>query len=260
MVTGRVVTSFLGRLLPPHRPLDEMRLRWDLPQEDEFALTNLGLPGPYDAFAFPRRAVPWAEGLDPRDLPAAERERWQEALRTFAAALLASRPGRLALKSPPHTARVGLLAEMFPGAIFVHTVRDPFQMVPSFLTAWPRMAEAVGLQSRPREDLAHALFDLGAALYRRFDADCAGLTTGRLVEVRYEDLARDPAQALGGIYRRLGLPHADRIPGMVAEYRAQVGPYRPAAHQPSPELCRAIAARWSGYAARYGYDLESPPA
>lgn len=260
MVTGRVVTSFLGRLLPPRRPLDEMRLRWDLPQEDEFALTNLGVPGPYDAFAFPRRAVAWDEGLDPREVPAAELERWQQALRAFAGALLASRPGRLALKSPPHTARIGLLAEMFPGAAFVHTVRHPFQMVPSFLEAWPRMAEAVGLQSRPREDLDHALLDLGAALYRRFDADRAGLAPGRLVDVRYEDLAQDPAAALGGIYDRLGLPHAGRIPRLVEAYRAQVGAYRPAVHEASPELRRVIAERWSGYAARYGYSLDSPAA
>lgn len=257
MVTGRLVTSFLGRLLPPHRPLDDMRLRWDLPQEDEFALTNLGLPGPYDAFAFPRRAAAWEECLDPRDFAPAERERWQEALLAFAGALLASHPGRLALKSPPHTARIGLLAETFPGAAFVHTVRHPFQMVPSFLAAWPRMAEAVGLQSRCREDLDHTLLDLGAALYRRFDADCAGLAPGRLVDVRYEDLARDPAAALGSIYDRLGLPHADRIPGAVEAYRAQVGAYRPAAHDPSPELRRAIAQRWSGYATRYGYSLDS---
>ena len=34
-------------LLPSRRPVDNMLAGWDRPQEDEFALCNMGLPSPY---------------------------------------------------------------------------------------------------------------------------------------------------------------------------------------------------------------------
>jgi omega-hydroxy-beta-dihydromenaquinone-9 sulfotransferase len=259
LVTGRA-TRHLGRLLPPHRPLDEMRLRWDLPQEDEFALANLGVPSPYDAFAFPRQAAPWEEGLDPRRLPSADRERWQQALRAFTGSLVVACPGRLVLKSPAHTARLGLLTEMFPGAQFIHAVRDPGEMVPSLLVAWHRMAAAVGLQTGFHAYLDDYLLRLGAGLYRRFPEDTAALAPGRIVDVRYEDLVGDPAAALDGLYQALGLPHPERIGPMVAQYLAAVGPYRTNDHPAPPELRRRITVLWGGYARRYGYGVDPPEA
>jgi hypothetical protein len=262
LVTGGLVTRHLGGLLPEHRPLDEMRLRWDLPQEDEFAIGNLGARTPYHAWAFPRQGIPGEQWLDPRGFPAAERERWQAALRSFAGALAVSGAGRLVLKSPTHTARLGPLAEMFPGAQFVHAVRDPYEMVPSLLVAWRRMAAAIGLQTGCRDDLADYLLRLGENLYRQFDEDRAGLEPGRIVDVRYEDLVRDPAAALDRLYQSFRLPHRDRIVPLVTRYLAAVGEYRTNEHTASPELRRRITGIWGGYAARYGYtvDLLTGPA
>ena len=50
-------------LLPATRPMDNMRTSWDRPQEDEFALCNMGVPSPYLALGVSeerpgRRRVP----------------------------------------------------------------------------------------------------------------------------------------------------------------------------------------------------------
>ncbi|MBN2114694.1 MAG: sulfotransferase [Acidimicrobiia bacterium] len=260
LLTERALARRLGFLLPEHRPLDDMRLGWELPQEDEFALANLGALSPYHAWAFPRSSGDWEATLDPRSFPPAEREHWQQALLAFLQAVTLAGPGRLALKSPPHTARLGLLAEMFPRACFVHTVRHPLAMVPSYLTAWRRMAAAVGLQTGERPDLDGALLRLGAGLYRGFAADRRSLDPARMVEIRYEDLAADPAAQLARIYHHFGFPNTPDLAGLVAAYRARVGPYRPARHRPSPALCAAITPLWAEYAARYDYALGVPPA
>src|SRR5688572_22986659 len=39
--------------VPAQRPMDNVKVGWDNPQEDEFALCGLGLPGPYLRMAFP---------------------------------------------------------------------------------------------------------------------------------------------------------------------------------------------------------------
>src|SRR5687768_6319878 len=104
--------------------MDNMAVGWDRPQEDEFALCALGVPSPYWVLGFfDRRQCP--EYLDFGGLPPGALARWKEAF-VHVVKLMTFRHGkRLILKSPTHTARVGVLSEMFPRARFIHIVRDP---------------------------------------------------------------------------------------------------------------------------------------
>src|SRR5205823_6939054 len=119
------------------------------PHEDEFALLNMGLPSPYARLAFPNR--PQSENsLDFAGLPTNETRRWQRGLLHFVRQLTWRAGGkRLVLKSPPHTARVRLLVELFPDARFVHIVRDPRRVFPSTVWLWKSLGDVHGLQ-RPR--------------------------------------------------------------------------------------------------------------
>src|SRR3954451_4793994 len=47
LLTERLARRWLGFLLPKRRPVDNMVLGWDRPQEDEFALCMMGQPSPY---------------------------------------------------------------------------------------------------------------------------------------------------------------------------------------------------------------------
>ncbi|NJN00849.1 MAG: sulfotransferase [Aquincola sp.] len=113
------VPPLLRKLLPSTRPMDAMEAGWERPQEDEFALCNLGIPTPYLAWAFPQHGPVHDEYLDLVGLSNAERERWKEALKSFVHYVASMRNRRIILKSPTHTARVKTLLEVFPDARFV---------------------------------------------------------------------------------------------------------------------------------------------
>ena len=53
LVSRYLVPWWLKFLMPSRRPMDNMKVGWDRPQEDEFALCNMGIPSPYMVFAFP---------------------------------------------------------------------------------------------------------------------------------------------------------------------------------------------------------------
>jgi len=63
LLTEGLVTRFGGFLLPDKRPMDNMKAGWALPQEDEFALMNLGAPTPYLRILFPHHPVPFEDTL-----------------------------------------------------------------------------------------------------------------------------------------------------------------------------------------------------
>ena len=52
---GEMITRMiLLRSLPPTRPMDDVPVRPDLPQEDEWALAAMGIPSFFNCFYFPR--------------------------------------------------------------------------------------------------------------------------------------------------------------------------------------------------------------
>ena len=66
-------------LVPRRRPMDNVQVGWQAPQEDEFALCSLGVPSPYLRIAFPNDADDYLRYLDLQDVDAATLAAWQAA-------------------------------------------------------------------------------------------------------------------------------------------------------------------------------------
>ena len=113
-----------------------MELNFQVPQEDEFAPCLMSLRSLYLGISFPRREDDYARYLDFRGVPQHEVDEWKSAFTGFLKKLTFKYDRPLVLKSPPHTARIRMLLEMFPDARFVHIHRHPYpsiQVVPSLL-------------------------------------------------------------------------------------------------------------------------------
>ena len=114
---------------------------------------------------------------------------------------------RLVLKSPPHTARVPVLLDLFPRAKFVHIVRDPRVVFPSTLNLWMAMARKHGLQTPVWPGLEDKVLREFRVLHDRLE-DARPLLEaepGRFHELRYEDLVNDPVDELRKVYAGLEL-------------------------------------------------------
>src|SRR5262245_10725239 len=109
LLTDGFTPAFFAHAMPARRPMDNMEIGFNKPQEDEFALCNLGLPSPYLRWAFPN-SDPGNYGLDLNDLTEKERARWVAGLQRFVRRLNFRDRRRQVMKSPTHTARVGALA------------------------------------------------------------------------------------------------------------------------------------------------------
>src|SRR5437868_7570203 len=146
LLTERWLTPLL-RFMPSRRPMDNMAAGWDRPQEDEFALCMLGLPSPYLTIAFPNHAPAFPEYLDLDTMPRRQREVWKQGFYQFLQKITFKDPRRLVLKSPPHTARIPTLLELFPDAQFVHIARNPLVIYPSTINLWKSLYCKHGLQT-----------------------------------------------------------------------------------------------------------------
>lgn len=258
LLTEWIAQRCLGWLLPKQRPMDNMPLGWDRPQEDEFALCNLGMPSPYLTIAFPNNPPQFPEYLEMEKVPPADRERWKQTLMTFLQQITFRNPKRIILKSPPHTARIKVLLEMFPDARFVYLVRNPYKVFPSTVHLWKSLYTTHGLQTPRFEGLDEYVFETFERMFRQYDATRELIPAGRLYELKYEDLVADPVGQMRTIYEQLELGGFDQVQPAIDAYFAEQKEYKTNRYD-QPEAERAeIRRRWLDYFQRYGYSMGKP--
>ncbi len=256
--TESILPPLLKFLLPSQRPMDDMPAGFNRPQEDEFALVNLGVPSPYLAWAFPNHGPVYDEYLDLQTLTAAERESWKQTWHEFVQRVALTNNRRIVLKSPTHTARVRTILEVFPDAKFIHIVRDPLVLFPSTVRLWKSLSQVQGFQI-PRDDAAwiegHVL-DQFVRMYECFEQDRDLVPPDRLIDVRFEDLVADPIGQMQSIYERLDLGNFAGVEQALLRYKMKTRDYRTNKYMLPPEVAERVRGRWAPYFQRYGYDAD----
>jgi len=243
-------------LLPKLRPMDNMPLGFDRPQEDEFALCNMGIGSPYLTFAFSNRPPQDQEYLDMEGLSPGELARWKRAFLWFLKCVTVQDPKRIVLKSPPHTGRIRVLLELFPDARFVHITRDPYVLFPSTVNLFRRLYRREGLQVPRYEGLEEHVFTTLNRMYAALDRDRPLVDDRRFCEVRYEDLVQDPIEQMRTIYDQLELGDFDKTLPVLKPFVESRSAYKKNRYEITPETRAEIARRWRGYIERYGYSSE----
>jgi omega-hydroxy-beta-dihydromenaquinone-9 sulfotransferase len=252
-VTAWFVTRWLAFLHPGRRPADNMSAGPNEPHEDEFALCSMGVPSPYAQLAFPNRPQ-GEEFLDFAGAAPAAVRRWQAGLLRFMRQVTWRAGGkRLVLKSPPHTARVRWLLELFPDARFVHIVRDPRSVFPSTVALWKSLHRVHGLQRPRSECLEEHVYRSFIRMHQAFRRQRGDIPPDNLCEVRYEDLIRDPLGAMRQIYEQLRLGQFECIRPRIEQYFAKRKDYQTNRYELSPQTAAEITRRWGDFLHEYGY-------
>lgn len=254
LLTEPLVTRLFWWLMPSKRPQDNVALGWNTPQEDEFALLALGLPTPYRRMAFPNNGPVDLPYLDMQGLSEDEISRWQDALRWFVKLIAYHTGRRVLLKSPPHTGRVGVLAETFPGAKFIHLTRDPYALFPSTIKLWRALHFAQGFQMSEGDDLEEYVFTCLERMYQGFQAQRAGVDERDIVDLRYEDLVADPVGQLRRAYEALDLGGFADVAPQLADYADSKRSYQANRYALNESTRDAVARRWAFYFDAYGYE------
>lgn len=263
LVSEWVFRKFFSWLLPGKRPMDNMATGWDRPQEDEFALMNLGLPSPYRHIAFPNEPPVDLNYLDFEGVNEADLDHWLKTLRRFLLTVSTVTGRPLVIKSPTHTGRLGALAKEFPDARFIHVTRDPRSLFPSTRRLWASLADVQGLQSPvpevlPGDDIPsdkRYVIDCLRRMYGSFFQDRKRIDPARIVDISYEDLVADPVATLEHVYRSLRLSDFDSVRPVIEEWVAEEHRgYRTNQHRLSDADEALIRTAWNDYFQAYGYD------
>ena len=252
------VERILEKAPSQKRPMDNVVVTYKSPAEDEFALAILSLESPLLGWTFPRRVHVYDRYLTFRNVNGQERRRWEEAFLLLVKKLTLKYGGKqLLLKSPTHTGRIELLLKLFPNARFIHIHRNPYDVFKSTRKLYdtaviPAQAQKPANGWDPVDRILRQYVEIYDAFFEQKDQ----IPPGKLTEVAFEELEREPIKVVRQIYDTLGLGDFDQAEPHVREYLSSVSSYKKNVHRElPPELKEAVARAWKRNFEMWGYPI-----
>ena len=208
LVSAKYFRPVMSKLVKK-RPMDNVKMGFDDPQEDEFALAKLTQDSPLLDFIFPNKEYYF---LNERNdfLPSKEnKENWKKQVAAFCAKVRQDTGKTILLKNPAHSLRIPLLNEIFPNAKYIYIHRHPYKVVASSLHLWKVMAKDNQLKGQPYfpklEEVTRGL----EKFYEVIDNELDALPMHSHCTVFYEDLESDPVREIRKIYKTFGIEFND---------------------------------------------------
>ena len=244
-------------LMPDKRPTDNMELAVDLPQEEEFALTNM-MPYTYYNFWFlPKHMQEYADKyLLFEDITDAELKVFEETFTKLIKISLWNTGGTQFLsKNPPHTGRVKELVKMFPNAKFIYLMRNPYTVFESTRSFFTNTIKPLQLQDISPEELQQNILTVYDKLYHKYEADKHFIPEGNLVEVRFEDYEKNAFDLTQEIYQKLSLPGFEEARPAIEAYVNKKKGYKKNKYQYKPETVELVEKHWGFALDEWGYKI-----
>lgn len=244
-------------LMPDHRPTDNMELKVDLPQEEEFALSNMMPYTYYNFWYFPQNMLKYCDKYLLFDrITEEERQIFKEAFLKLVKISLHNTGGSQYLsKNPPHTGRVKTLLEMFPNAKFIYLKRNPYTVFESTRSFFTNTIKPLMLQPISDEELTRNFIEVYKRLFNKFEEEKHLIPEGNLVELKFEDFEKDAYGMTEDIYRRLNLPNFAESKQSIEKYLGKKKGYKKNRYQYEASTVKTVEENWGMALEKWGYSL-----
>ncbi|HXH09421.1 MAG TPA: sulfotransferase [Alphaproteobacteria bacterium] len=204
------------------RVIDNMELRLDLPQEEEWMYPpEGGFSYILEKLIFPRTAITDYNKI----IELSNDKRTKEITLKIFKKLTYAYHKRILSKSPGHFSRIPTLKELFPNGKFLFIVRNPYDVVLSMMHAGKILGRMLSLQRSEPDDvtsIAKFLMFYFDTMHKHIQL----LQPNDHVLLRYEDLIQDPIKNIENIYNTFGFPYTNNFENSLRGYLESVKDYK----------------------------------
>lgn len=251
------VLHFFGKkVIPKQRPMDNIKVALDLPQEEDYAVANRSLYSMVHFIAFPRNFKKYYfkfglfEGIGKNQFKSWRRIYMSEMKK----ATLVAGGKQLVIKTPINTGRIKEILGLFPNAKFIHISRNPYKTCLSTQKLYKNFFPVYDLQYiASDEELEETQFQVYEALYRKYFEQRELIPEGNLIEIKYENFIREPLSHMKQIYEELAIPGYEEAKGNFQKHIDSEKKYKPNSYIYDHEKLARIRNRLSSAFEGLGY-------
>ncbi|MFX1453526.1 MAG: sulfotransferase [Promethearchaeota archaeon] len=237
---------FMKHFLPKKRPMDNMEMGLDFPQEEEMAISNLIPFSFYNALYFPEKLMEnYYKYICLDHLSKKVLEKWQNAyLYLLKKTTLNVRGKQLILKNPANTARISLLLRLFPNAKFIHIYRNPYVVFVSMKNFYETTIKQFMLQDVSMAEIEKFILTIYKGMMEKFFREKQLIPRENLIEVKFEDLEKDPINILERIYNHLRLKGFSKVRNQFEKYLLLLKNYKKNIYQFTKDKLNIVKEYW----------------
>ncbi len=232
--------------IPKQRPMDNVPMHPDFPQEDQYAIGAFSPYSYYHGWCFPKNMGFYNRFVLMEDVPQHDIQQWKETyLYLLRKMTIAVGGKRLILKNQDNTAKVKLLLEMFPDAKFLLIQRNPYDLYYSMVKFMRMVIPYYCVQTPPPfEEVEESMMELYSRMFRKYLKERSLIPEGNLVEIKYEEFIRAPMQTMQSIYSALKLEGFSETKATFESYVKNQNSFDSESYPLSEEVRAKVDKRW----------------
>lgn len=244
-------------LMPDKRPTDNMELNVDLPQEEEFALSNMMPCSYYNFWFLPQNMLEYCDRfLTMKTATLQEHQIFKETfMKLIKISLWNTKGSQFLSKNPPHTGKVKEILEMFPNAKFIYLMRNPYTVFESTRSFFNNTILPLQLQKIAPEEMESNILEVYTRLYQTYESEKKLIPEGNLIEIRFEDFETDPMGMTEKIYQTLSIPGFESAKTDIAAYLDKKKGYKKNTYKYEPRTIELVEKHWKFALDKWGYKL-----
>lgn len=203
-LAGKLLRKLASKLLWKERPVDNMDLDIDFPQEEEYAMASLSPLSIYHSTVFPRNRNIFMRFASFKNANNKDIDKWKKQYIYLLKKITYMNDGKqLILKNPVNTFRIQLLKEMFPNARFIYLERNTADVFASMTEMYKKLFVNFQLQNGNYAVTEEVIYDVYKEMIQEFNEQSKQLIDNELVKVQYENLISDTFDVITDIYQHL---------------------------------------------------------
>ncbi|HHJ09525.1 MAG TPA: sulfotransferase [Bacteroidetes bacterium] len=243
--------------IPRCRPSDNMPLHPDYPQEDELAFSNCQPYAYYTFFYFPDKyKAIYDQSVHHKGLTPEEKERWFAIYQNLLKKAMLNTGGkRLIIKNPVNTARIKHILKLYPDAKFLYIYRNPVSTFLSSRLFFQRLLPTITLRKLDNNAIEEMVFDVYSRLINDYLDQKNLIPQENILEIRYEDLIKDPEKCIKTIYSQLLKKDFNSVRNIFSTYFTSAKGYKKNLYEIDRPFMDKINTRLKKFMDLYHYDI-----
>ena len=205
---GRFMKAIHKRNLPPTRPMDNVKMHPDFPQEEEFAMSSLTSFSYYQTLFFPNGMLAFFRSY--ALMLGISIKKWEGEYLYFLKKVSCRNQGRqLILKNPVNTVRIKYLIKLFPQAKFIYIHRNKEAVLRSSYKLYADLFTINTFQALPALPPKENILEIYNEMLLQYEKQKEHIPKNNLIEVSYDELVTDPFAVACKIYSGLNIDSQD---------------------------------------------------
>ena len=242
--------------VPKKRPMDDVEMNADFPQEDQYAIGAFSKYSYYHGWCFPKNMELYNKYVLMDDVTKKDIDNWKDVyLYILKKITLQNNGKRLLLKNQDNTAKIKLLLDIFPNAKFVFIKRNPYDLYCSMMKFMSIVIPYYCIQKPPKiEELEESMINLYIKIFNKYFEERKLIPKGNIVEIKYEDFIKEPLKEIKDIYDGLNLNGFNDYKKDFESYVITQNNLKLSNYTLSEETKKMIYDRWGFSFKEFGYE------